>query len=91
MSIFSHCFIKFMFPPMMIIGLLLGEFLTPVTQPHTPSTTIFPTIQDINKDFDGPVGWDTGYAGEMMDFALAILQKKKPDATAREALEDLSS
>ena len=27
----------------------------------------------------------------MMDFALAILQKKKPDATAREALEDLSS
>jgi len=37
------------------------------------------------------VGWDTGYAGEMMDFALAILQKKKPDATAREALEDLSS
>lgn len=62
------------------------------THPSYPAAhTILPTIQDINKDFDRPIGWDTGYAGEMMDFALAILQKKKPDATAREALEDLSS
>ncbi|CAK9041234.1 unnamed protein product [Durusdinium trenchii] len=45
--------------------------------------------QDINRDYSGPVGWDTGYAGEMRDFALAIRQKTALAAAPHEALEDL--
>lgn len=38
---------------------------------------------------DPRVGWDTGYAGEMADFAAAILDGTAPAASARDALADL--
>lgn len=46
MSIFSHCFIKFMFPPMMIPGLLLGW----VSHPSYPAAH---TIHDHISDHTG--------------------------------------
>ena len=33
--------------------------------------------------------WDTGYVGELMDFADAVLDKKVPQATAADAVADL--
>lgn len=45
--------------------------------------------EDLNGEFSGAIGWDTGYAGEMLDFAQAVLHQKTPEAGAAEALEDL--
>ncbi|CAJ1326980.1 unnamed protein product [Effrenium voratum] len=44
---------------------------------------------EINADFCGPVGWDTGYAGEVADFAEAVLENRPPAAGPEEAVEDL--
>ena len=36
-----------------------------------------------------PVGWDTGYAGELKDFAAAVLDGSPLAADPQEAIEDL--
>eukprot|EP00656_Telonema_subtile_P035859 TRINITY_DN39816_c0_g1_i1.p1 TRINITY_DN39816_c0_g1~~TRINITY_DN39816_c0_g1_i1.p1 ORF type:complete len:310 (+),score=75.79 TRINITY_DN39816_c0_g1_i1:258-1187(+) len=45
---------------------------------------------DLNQGLDpSQVGWNTGYVGEMEDFAAAVLDGKKLEASAAEAREDL--
>jgi predicted dehydrogenase len=44
---------------------------------------------DINAGHSGPVGWDTGYRGELLDFAGAVVDGVAPKATATDAVEDL--
>ena len=36
---------------------------------------------DINAGWEGPVGWETGYAGELEDFAAACVEGRPPQAT----------
>lgn len=48
-----------------------------------------PVTTDLNADRMGPVGWDTGYTGELEDFAACVLDGKEPEAVAQEAVEDL--
>jgi predicted dehydrogenase len=47
------------------------------------------TCADINAGWDGPVGWETGYAGELEDFAAACVDGRPPQATALDAMADL--
>ena len=35
----------------------------------------------------GPIGWDTGYTGELQDFADCILDGKQPDADISDAIK----
>jgi UDP-N-acetyl-2-amino-2-deoxyglucuronate dehydrogenase len=46
-------------------------------------------ITDINDGYDGLVGWDSGYVGELQDFAAACLDGTTPKATGQEAMADL--
>jgi len=46
---------------------------------------------DLNEGFDGQIGWDTGYVGEMKDFASAVLEGTQPAASAHEAICDLKT
>ena len=44
---------------------------------------------DINAGHEGPIGWDTGYVGELLDFAAVVVDGATPKATAADAVEDL--
>lgn len=46
--------------------------------------------KDINEDFEGPVGWETGYSGELLDFASAVAANRV-SVQPSEAVEDLSA
>ena len=46
-------------------------------------------VAGINAGFDGPVGWDSGYVGELQDFAAACLDGAALKGTAWEAMADL--
>ena len=44
--------------------------------------------KDINEGFQGPVGWDTGYSGELLDFASSVAANRV-SVQPSEAVEDL--
>ena len=42
-----------------------------------------------DEGFEGKVGWDTGYVGELVDFARVCVDGVAPQATPQQAVTDL--